>query len=175
LIGADMTREDIIARVHFYISEANKIWNIHSPAIPMPSVDFYSKGSHAGSAGLSSHSLSFNEVLASENSDSFENTIIHEVAHLVTHRLYPRAKQKHGPEFKEVCQTLGGDGKTYHTYNTESVAIKRTKTRYIYLCRNPECRVHYELTPQKHKVSDKYCCSKCGYRLQFTGDIRKFK
>ena len=164
-----MTREDIISRVHFYILEANKVWNIK---ISMPEVTFYSKGASAGVARFMAHEVSFNEVLAAENPDTFENTIIHEVAHLVTFRLYPLAKQKHGPEFKEVCQTLGGSGSTYHTYNVDSVAVKRTKTRYIYVCL--DCSTKFELTKQKHEKVHLYKC-KCNGKLNFTGDIRKFK
>lgn len=164
-----MTREDIVSRVHFYISEANKIWN---QKLDMPEVTFYTKGASAGLAKFISHELSFNEVLAKENTDTFENTIIHEVAHLVTFRVYPNAKQKHGPEFREVCQTLGGSGNTYHTYDVSSVAIKRTKTRYIYVCR--DCSFKYELTKQKHDKAYLYRC-KCNGVISFTGDIRRFK
>ncbi len=110
--------------------KANDIWNLD---LDVPSIDFYSKGKVAGTARCISWRLEFNEILMDENKDSFIQTIIHEVAHLVTHKLYPNAKQNHGPEFKYVITKLGGEAKTYHNYDVSNVPGKKQQ-RHQYKC-----------------------------------------
>lgn len=53
-----------------------------------------------------------------DNIEQFDNTIAHELAHIVQMRCYPKCKQWHGSEFRSIMFVLGYDGKTYHSYNT---------------------------------------------------------
>ena len=41
-------------------------------------------------------------------------TIAHELAHVITWKLFPRASQNHGPEFRYVMGAIGYDEATYH-------------------------------------------------------------
>lgn len=163
-----MNREDIIVAVHEITGYANKAFR---NKISVPSISFYSKGAVAGRAFYESHRVEFNEVLAKENTESFINTVAHEIAHLVTRANFPNAKQAHGPEFKHVMRTLGYDHSTYHSYDTSSVKRKVTKTRYIYTC---ACERPLELTRQKHEVANTLICKICKSKLKFTGEVKKF-
>jgi len=59
-------------------------------------------------------------ITAGKLIDDVEETIAHEIAHHITRKLYPLAKQAHGPEFRSVMQAIGYDGSTYHTMNPKA-------------------------------------------------------
>ena len=167
-----MTRDDVIAKVAEIWGHACKTFRIKNTT--MPEVTFFSRSGVAGKAWYGLNKVEFNEILAMENSDTFETTIGHEIAHLVTNQLYPNAKQHHGPEFKHVMQTLGYDPRTYHSYDTASVSTKRVKTRFHWEC--VSCGDPYEIAPPTHKkmlAIGGYFCS-CGAPVFFTGKETKF-
>jgi len=56
-------------------------------------------------------------ICSMENHTEFDRTIAHELAHVIQFRLYPRAKQAHGPEFRAIMLVLGYNGSTYHSYS----------------------------------------------------------
>ena len=58
-------------------------------------------------------------------------TIVHELAHILQYRLYPKAPQAHGPEFRTIMELLGYSGRTYHSYNVSKAkqAINEIKTQ----------------------------------------------
>jgi SprT protein len=156
-----MNQTKIIELVQKYSKKVQQKY----PEFKEPKVEFFNTTKCAGKAYYLSHKVSFNTVLAKDNPDEFENTISHEIAHLVTKMIYPNAKQHHGPEFKKVHQWLGGTGSTYHQYDTSGVKVRKVKT-YTYVCM---C--------QKHKVSAKlhslvkqgnmYKCASCGQCIKF--------
>jgi len=53
---------------------------------------------------------------------NLETTIAHELAHHITHCIWPHCKQWHGPEFRMIMQSIGYSGDTYHNM---SVAVAR--------------------------------------------------
>lgn len=163
-----MTREEIIAKVHEVVALANRKFNID---LPMPTVEFFTKGRNAGWAAEKRNTLSFNITLAAHNPDTFYQTVIHEVAHLVTWRVYPRAKQNHGPEFKYVDVALGGRGKRCHSYDVSVSKVKRSYTRYVCAC---DCKEHY-LTAKVAAQASSYRCRKCNTRLTNTGKTKVIK
>lgn len=159
-----MNRIEISRTVVEVIKNANATFKTQ---MPEPYIAFYTKGRAAGKAWWVENKLEFNEVLAKENSEAFKNTIIHEVAHLVTHRVFPNAKQAHGPEFKKVMRRLGGVANTYHTYDVSTVISRKKKVRYEVKC---TCQSHWvtkrvaEMTklvknPIYCKVCKTSCCS----------------
>jgi len=156
-----MNKETIKALVQKYTKKVQDKY----PEFKEPIVTFFNTTAKAGVAQCSTHTVSFNTVLAAENSTEFENTISHEIAHLVTRMLYPNAKQHHGPEFKRVHQWLGGTGETYHTYDTSSVKKTRNVTTYKYTC---NCTT-YEISAKRHDLirnkGKQYKCTKCSCRL----------
>jgi predicted SprT family Zn-dependent metalloprotease len=152
-------RDNIRKRVAQIVAEANAKW----PSLNMtvPNVEFYSRGRIAGKAVYAPHLVKFNEVLAAENVHSFDDTVIHEVGHLVTNKIYNRGMihrvKAHGPEFKHVCRVLGGSGKTYHSYDVSSVST--TRRTVVAKC---ACSTHM-VTPQKaaRMLTMTYTCRKC--------------
>lgn len=169
-----MNRNDIFDAVMVITEKANVVWRHLDMDVPV--VSFYRKGAFAGRAWYAKHLVEFNEVLASENSNTFMDTIIHEVAHLITKKLFPFAKQAHGPEFRSVCAKLGGSGDRCHSYNTASVKIVKTKTRYVYTCgcnnftHKVKAGVH-----KKVSVGYRFTCVNCQSKIQFTGKVLKIK
>ncbi len=176
-----MTRNDIIAMVNEIWAAANLTFALKNKAVP--EVTFFSKSAVAGRAWYSEHRVEFNEILALENKETFETTIGHELAHLITDQLYPKAKQHHGPEFKHVMEAMGYDPRTYHSYDVSSVTTRRVKTRFEYVCIT--CGKDYEVAKPTHEkmqaiasinsgvVRHSYMC-KCGATIKFTGKERKF-
>lgn len=103
--------------------------------------------------------------------DTLSNTIIHEIAHHVTALIYPRRKQEHGPEFKNVYRILGGLGKT-HVQSQEcakafSLALQgdspKAKT-FTYVCSSDNKCQTFEFTKNRHTRVLRgagYICGKC--------------
>ena len=53
-------------------------------------------------------------------------TVPHELAHIITDRLYGKTKQVHGKEWKSIALALYGKNDTYHGFTTLA-AQKRSK------------------------------------------------
>jgi SprT protein len=134
-----------------------------------PKVGFFNRGRVAGKAYYLENKVEYNEVLAKENMDTFNDTVLHEVAHLVTHVCHPFAKA-HGPEFKRILIALGGNGKRCHNYDTSSV---RNKTRkYVYTC---GCKgIEHGMGPKRHAKAQrggKFTCVNCRTAVTYTGKV----
>jgi SprT protein len=118
----------------------------------------------AGLAYLRLNKVEFSSQLLIENSESFlKSTVPHEVAHIITKILYPRSKQNHGPEWKNVMMMLGAEPKTYHSYDISS-CVKEVVT-YRYSCR---CGEFHHLTKRRHnnaQAGSEYLCKKTGSRI----------
>lgn len=106
-----MTRNQIKNKVRRVINKANKMWRLD---VSYPKVTFYTRGNVAGWADCFGHHLAFNERIADLNKIDFNDIVIHEVAHLVTYKLFPKAKRHHGKEFMVVDLALGGGGFAHH-------------------------------------------------------------
>ena len=133
-------------------------------------VRFTLRGATAGKANYSKRTLWFHPEIMKRNSDEYEQTIIHEVAHLYQRKLYPTSNP-HGREWKRIARKLGYTGERCHSYDTSGLG--RVKTRYIYKCK--ECGMEYKLTKHKHQHAWRYACGKCMNKLQFTGEVIKFR
>lgn len=134
-----------------------------------PSVGWFHKGSHAGKALRYKNVVEFNAVLAAENSHTFDDTVIHEVAHRVVFNVFPFAKP-HGPEFKKVMRALGGSGNTFHHFDTSSV--KTSRKNHKYTC---SCGLSHMVGTRRHNCiqskSAIYFCKKCNSDLTYVGKV----
>jgi len=168
-----MNRDDIISAVYVLWEAMGHTYNLKNPKVP--EIEFFSKSAVSGKAYYDLHKVTFNEILALENPETFMNTIAHEIAHLITHQVYPYAKQHHGPEFRSVMKVMGYVPNTYHTYNVESVSTRRVKTRFVYLCKS--CGMEHRIAKPTHNkiqvLNTLYKC-KCGGYIEFTGQEEKF-
>ena len=113
--------------VAIFINRANALFGHCLPApMTMPSIDFRIRGVAAGKAYSEQNRLSFSPTLMRENILEFlEDTIPHEVAHLVTRKLHGRRVKSHGPEWQAVMRAFGCEPSRCHSYDVSNVATRR--------------------------------------------------
>lgn len=145
-----------------------KIQGCISTKFVAPSIGYFNTSAIAGKAYYEENKVTFNTKLM--HNENFEETVIHEMAHLATHIRYPDAKQAHGPEFKSVVTLLGGTPRTYHSYDVSKVKQKRMLTRHIATCFCPG--LEHKLTAQSAAKTG-WICKKCKAALTLTGEVRK--
>lgn len=131
-----------------------------------PNIRYDVRGTTAGYAHLKEWLVRFNPVLLVENVDEFiARTVPHELAHLITDRVYPHAHQGgfkvvgygavrrkkrsvHGVEWQSVMRALGvSDVTRCHSYDTKNAAVKK-KNRYTYVCQG--CQAEIQAGPKIH-------------------------
>lgn len=122
-----------------------------------PDVMFYNKGVAAGKACAWGRYVKYNTEIARVAGDAFENTIIHEIAHIITTRLYPRASA-HGREWKVVFQKLGGNGQRCHNYDLAGTTIAANRIEAT--C---SCKTHHisKIVANRMKKGAGYTCRVC--------------
>jgi predicted SprT family Zn-dependent metalloprotease len=113
-------------------------------------------------------SICYNSLYMNQNFDAMLNEVVpHEVAHIVQFMKYPFAKQAHGPEWKRICRSLGGNGqRCTQNFDGEAAGIKKNKmTKYEYTC---ACKQIFQISPQKHRKIQsgvRYRCLKCQHPI----------
>jgi SprT protein len=161
-----VNRSELIAETKKIVDLANSKWP--RLQLPMPTIGFFTKTYVAGRAYIKDNKIEYNTSISRINGQKFTNTVIHEVAHLVTHKIRPYAKQAHGPEFKQIMAVLGGEPSRCHNYDVTGVkAIKRTQRKFVYTC---GCR-EMEFSTRRHNSGKKYSCTVCGGTCKFTGKV----
>jgi predicted SprT family Zn-dependent metalloprotease len=125
-------------------------------------VEFFTHNTIAGKAFYQENKVAFNTKLM--HNEGFMNTVLHEVAHIFTERMYPNA-MPHGKEWKAVMLRLNAVPNTYHTYPTTKA--KRTLTRIVGIC---SCKEHL-FTVQAAKKS--WTCKLCAGKIRITEEVRK--
>ena len=118
----------------FVQSEVTRVWREYQALFNCgaePPVEFTTRA--VGSAGFAYYSgkVSFNLTYICSHESKFEhiNTIAHELAHIVQYRLYPRAKQGHGPEFKQIMILAGYCADTYHHMSKAKAKLAEKKIK----------------------------------------------
>lgn len=155
----------------------------------MPRVEFNQRGTTAGTAHYDKWMVKFNPVLLMENKDKFiQRTVPHELAHLITDKVYPEAhrpqvsanmmfarsfrrpkREVHGPRWQSVMRVLGADPSRCHTYDVSNARVKKSGS-YDYEC--PRCLKVFTLGPKRHAKAQrgaKYWhpgCSSSAYPLR---------
>ena len=132
-----------------------------------PEVRLDLRGQKAGVAYLQGNLLRFNRQLYQENHAHFlQQTVPHEVAHLLAHTLYGPRIRPHGSEWQALMIGLFKlPAERCHHYQVPP----RRSTQYLYRCACPE---HMPFTAQRHALvrrGRRYACRRCGERLRFTG------
>jgi len=173
---SDELRQKVAAVVAQNIQDAGHYFK---RTFDMPTILFTKKGGVAGTATPSDWKVNFNAQLLNENEEDFlARTVPHEVAHLITAKMYPqtmsrdwgRKRDWHGPNFRFVLGTvLGCDDTTRcHSYNTSTTG--KRKIRFQYQC---GCGHVLNLTAKKHQrlQRDPSCVwhSGCMPSLKFIG------
>ena len=109
----------------------------------------------AGMAFQRQWAIKINSSYLKAHTDHIINTTIaHEIAHLIQFKLFPTAKQAHGPEFRYICRMLGIDGKTYHTMPRMNVV------NHVYIC---NCRKHFvsNIVHRRMQAGQNRICRDC--------------
>ena len=144
--------------------------------IPEYSVAFTLSSRSAGCfsrTGSNNLTLNFNSIIMKDNWETFEQTIIHEVAHMCAFiwkgTEYTRSYKRiiHGKTWKDIMRFFGARVERCHNYNTDNVPSvkKNKKTSYAYKC---SCQV-FNLSSIRHNRALKgkiYYCKKCGTNLE---------
>lgn len=129
---------------------------------PMPSISFDLRGMTAGKAYYRKNHVQLNAILYLENTQSFiEDTIPHEVAHLIAGQVFGMGIQAHGQEWKSVMRAFGVAPERTHSYD---VSNSRTTATFDYVCR---CKEH-KLSSRRHaniQRGTSYRCKACGTTL----------
>lgn len=136
-----------------------------------PRVTLDLRGQKAGIAYLHRNLLRFNAQLYRENREDFlQQTVAHEVAHLLAQALYGDGIRPHGREWQGLMTGLFGlPALRCHDYQVP----QRRSTQYLYRCGCPES---IPFTSQRHALvrrGRRYSCRRCGDRLHFTGQAQR--
>lgn len=117
----------------------------------------------AGLAYRSKVAFDLNPRYVESHSEQLLNeTVPHEIGHLVCFKVYPYAKQGHGPEFRYILRRLGypDAARTYHDYKRDDDPVKSRHPRYPVLC--AKCGERMELTARMISKLHIYHHKNCG-------------
>jgi len=135
------------------ISKANK--GLHA-GLDAPEVVINSFLVTTAGRAFGTYLVDFNESLFKKHPQNFINDVIpHEVAHIVTSKLYPGASP-HGKEWKSVMLFFGVEPNRCHAMQV----TKRRQRRWDHSC---GCMVHKVATVTHNRIQKgvQYRCNKC--------------
>jgi SprT protein len=136
---------------------------------PMPTVHYTLRGTTAGTAKYAAWSININAGLLLDpryEVEQIEQTVPHELAHLVTFKVYPETmdrgppqitrrgykrgkREVHGPRWQHVMRVMGKDPARTHKMDTTNVCT-RERVRYEWLCTG--CKSLVEIGPKHNKA-----------------------
>lgn len=123
-----------------------------------PRIAYELSGTVAGRATYASHQIDLNYILLQrETEDMVNDTVPHEVAHLITGIVYPETKgsrnckgSPHGPEWQSVMRVLGVNPSRCHTLDVSDLKRVTSRSRVIrYMCSN--CKSTVRLSQKHHE------------------------
>lgn len=158
-----------------WVARANKLFEaVHGVHILCPRLAFDLRGRSAGLAIFQPRKrrrepdlIRLNYQLLQEHPrEMIEETIPHELAHIVANRLFGSRIKPHGNEWRGVMQAFGKSPDVQHSMAVEP---SRRLRRFQYHC---GCPTGVQLTSIRHKRVRRgaaYLCRKCGQRLRWAG------
>jgi predicted metal-dependent hydrolase len=114
---------------------AERIWKdarIHWALLgTMPPVFCVIKSNRVAGFAYYSGKVEFNLAYACtlEKLTDFDQTVAHELAHIIQYRLYPKALQAHGIEFRGILARLGYRGDRCHSYSVHKAKASTAKIK----------------------------------------------
>lgn len=133
-------------------------------AIPPVDVLFDLSGQAAGqfrwTAVPRSCVIRFNPwVFAADFAHHLDATVVHEVAHYVTYRLYGPRSIAHGADWRRVMRAFGVPARATGHYSLVGVPVRR-QARHVYRC---DCRSHdlSSTRHNRHQRGHQYRCRYC--------------
>lgn len=163
-----MTRDgcrDLITATDEWIKKAELLYH---HGLPQVEIETNLRGVAAGKVVIQSERplrIRYNPTLFHKNRAEFlQQTVPHEVAHLLVWSLYGHRARPHGREWQEVMIRFGLVPHRCHSFDT-SVIPQRQYRRFTYHCR---CQSH-EITAIRHnriRAGQHYICRRCGDPLK---------
>ena len=139
--------------------------------MPLVQIRFDLKGKAAGSVQWvrgSDPLIRYNGQLLNENGETFlQQTIPHEVAHVVAYRLHGHKIRPHGQEWQQVMALFGAEARRCHQFDTRQSQSRQLR-QFDYRC---GCRDH-RLSSIRHNRATRgqvYLCRQCGQSLEYSG------
>lgn len=128
-----MNKEEAIKFISYSYQEAwieySKVFNLPAKA---PELIIKDLGKRiAGCSYRQSYKVELNPYFCMVEGTAFLRTIYHELAHIIQYRIFPYAKQAHGPEFRHIMQAIGEDYSTYHNYDVRKVKDLRKTEKVL--------------------------------------------
>lgn len=142
-----------IEKVEALIRKSNEIFKI---SMRIPHVRFDLKGTTGGYAHYQEWAIRLNvQALEDFREEMIENTIPHEVAHLVAFELYGAGIAPHGWEWQRIARILGCDASRCHSMPLEK-AKKTRKFLYVCMCQKHQVglNVHRKIQAGQYRVCD---------------------
>lgn len=116
-------------------SYTKQIWVEYKCYYPMigdcPDVIVISTKSRVAGFAYYKGFIELNIRYAMLHKEEFKQTIKHELAHIICFKLFPKAKQAHGPEFRSVLSCVSTNSDTYHHMNVEVAKALQVKVYLI--------------------------------------------
>jgi len=135
----------------------------------MPHIGAELMGKTLGKFYRHSNRITYNPHMFGVMYDHMLNTTVpHEVSHLVVDKLYPNAKQAHGPEFRSVAAKLGCQStKAKAELSEAAVDLFVESGKYVvYNCGCKDRKVMTRLQAAKMRTGQKsYICNGCKHRI----------
>lgn len=101
----------------------------------MPTLGYSLKGKTAGTANYRSWVIQLNAVLLRENPEEMVyDTLVHELAHLLTVALHGSEASAHGPEWKAVMRSLGVEPSRTHSMDVSNAVKGEWVFKYRCAC-----------------------------------------
>ena len=164
-------KEKTIQRVDHFVALAEEIYGI---TVGRPVINFEVRGGDAGRASPDLFEVDFNAVLLVANEQAFmDDTIPHEVAHLICYKLHGWIKRgrgisHHGVEWKKIMRDFGCVPSTCH--NLDVSKVKRKMREFLYSC--PDCEKTFPISIIRHnKMARGKTYSHCQESIQFIKEI----
>lgn len=134
-------------------------------------IDYKITGVIAGKAYYFKNHISLNAILLDENEEVFiYRTVAHEIAHLVTKKVFKNAKP-HGKEWKYIMRLFNAPTNRCHSYDV-SIVSTRKKRKFIYSC---DCKKPHIISVTKHNRAlkgHKYECLECHQFIKFEVEFK---
>lgn len=155
--------QDLIRRVEDQVLDTlEQASRIFKRNFDVPRLSFtINSGGKAGLAYYHDWHIAINDkYLVAHPDEVVRQTVPHEVAHLLTFKLYPRFRQHHGPEWKYVMRRLGLPPVRCH----QMQLVEARPHTYICNCRKyfVSNLVHKRIVAGSHRF-----CRKCRSKIIF--------
>lgn len=153
--------QQIVQHIEHLVKQAQQYFNRQFSS---PSLHWFSKGTKAGYAVLNNNTLHLHERLFNDHQAYYWSDVIpHELAHLITYRVYGRVKP-HGKEWQSVMKYVFNV--TPSTTHQLPVAHLRRVRQVEYKCQCGEIGLSMIRHNRVIQGKQSYRCRDCGETLQ---------